>query len=407
MTPKRQISRRSVMGGSVALALTLLDDTGRARAEGEKPIRIGVLTDLNGTYADLSGAGSAEAIKMAAEEFNSVVLGRKIEVISADHQNKADVGAAIARRWFDTEGVDVIADFSNSSVGFAVQSLAKERGKILLVAAGSSDFTGKACIPTSSQWVYNSYTNGYALARVLTLQGKKTWYILSADYAFGHSFEADIMRAVKDNGGTVLGTARHPLGTSDFSSFLLSAQASGAQAIAFANAGTDTATAVKQSTEFGITGKQTIATPGLFITDIHSLGLSAAQGLRFVMSSYWSMDDRTKAWSNEFLKRRKTMPSMTHSGMYSAAQHYLKSVAAAGTTDGEKVAAKMRELPVDNVFTRGGSVRADGQMVHDLFFAEVKTPAQSSGEWDLFNILETIPRDRAFRPLDQSECPLR
>jgi len=372
----------------------------------EKPLRIGVLTDLSGAFADLAGYGSVEAIRMAAEEHGMHILNRKIEIISADHQNKADIGAAIARRWFDTEGVDVIADFSNSSVGFAVQELAKERGKIILLAAGSSDFTGKSCTPTSSQWVYNSYTNGYALARELTRQGLRSWYVVTADYAFGHSFEAEIKRAVVDNGGEVKGTARHPLGTSDFSSFLLAAQSSGAQVIALANAGADTVNAVKQAGEFGIAPKQVIATPALFNTDIRSLGLETAAGLRFITSSYPDMDDRTRRWSAEFLKRRGIMPSMTHAGMYSAAEHYLKSVEAAGTTDGRAVSKKMQELPVENIFTHQGRVRADGQMVHDLFFAQVKQPEESHGEWDLFKILYTIPASTAFRPLEDSECPL-
>lgn len=369
-------------------------------------LKIGVLTDLSGPYADLAGPGSVEGVRMAVEEMGSSVLGQKVEVLAADHQNKADIGAAIARKWFDTEGVDVIADFSNSSVGFAVQALAKERGKIILLAAGSSDFTGKSCTPTTSQWVYNSYTNGYSLARQLVHQGLKSWFILTADYAFGHSFEAEIAKAVKDNGGVVVGTARHPINTSDFSSFLLSAQASGASVIAFANAGADTINAVKQAKEFGISPKQVIATPALFNTDIKSLGLETAAGLRFVTSSYPDMDDRTKAWSQEFFKRRKMMPSMSHVGMYSATQHYLKSVVAAGTTDGVVVAAKMRELPVENVFTRSGQVRVDGQMVHDLFFAEVKTSKESTGPWDLFKITSTIPAAEAFRPLSESECPL-
>jgi branched-chain amino acid transport system substrate-binding protein len=251
----------------------------------EKPLKIGVFTDLSGPYADLAGPGSVEGVRMAVEEAGGSVIGRKIEVISADHQNKADIGAAIGRRWFDLEDVDVIADFSNSSVGFAVQSLAKDRGKIILLAAGSSDFTGKACTPTTSQWVYNSYTNGYGLARELTRQGLKSWYIITADYAFGHSFEAEIKKAVKDNGGIVLGAVRHPLGTSDFSSYLLTAQASGAQVIALANAGADTINTVKQAKEFGIQPKQVIATPALFNTDIKSLGLKMASGLRFVTSS--------------------------------------------------------------------------------------------------------------------------
>jgi branched-chain amino acid transport system substrate-binding protein len=388
-----------------AIGVLLALSFGAAQAD-EKAIKIGVLTDINGPYADLSGMGSVEAVRLAVEEVGGVVLGHKVEVLFADHQNKADIGAAIAAKWFDVDDVDVIADFSNSSVGFAVQTLANSRNRIILLSAGSSDFTGKLCSPITSQWVYNGYTNGYVLARELTRQGLKSWYIIAADYAFGHSFETEIRKAVADNGGIVLGSARHPINTSDFASYLLAAQASGAQVIAFANAGADTINAVKQAKEFNISPKQTIATPALFNTDIKSLGLNTSAGLKLITSAYIDFDERTKKWAQLFFERRKIMPSMAHVGMYSATQHYLKSVAAANTTDGRVVAAKMKELPVDNAFTRNGVLRTDGQMVHDLFLAEVKSPTESNGDWDQIKILSVIPPDQAFRPLTESECPL-
>jgi branched-chain amino acid transport system substrate-binding protein len=394
---------RSVASACAVALLVALSPA--AKAQDNKPLKIGVLTDMSGPFADLAGPGSVEGVRMAVEEIGGTVLGRPIEVVSADHQNKADIGAAIAHRWFDTEGVSAIMDFSNSAVGFAVLNIAKEQGKLIMLAAGSSDFTGKACADISTQWIYNSYTNGYALAREMTRQGSKSWFIITADYAFGHSFEAEIKKAVADNGGEVRGFVRHPLNTNDFSSYLLQAQASGAQVIAFANAGTDTINAVKQAKEFGISPRQIIATPALFNTDIKSMGLELARGLRFIVTAYPDQNDKTRKWSDEFFKRRKIMPSMTHSGLYAATQHYLKAVAAAGSIDGRAVAAKMHELPVDNIFIQG-QVRADGQVTRDLYFAEVKAPAESKSDWDLFKIVSTIPASLAYRPLSESECPL-
>ena len=392
------------LASSCAVAL-LLALSPHAQAQDNKPLKIGVLTDMSGPFADLSGPGSVESVRMAVEEIGGSVLGRPVEVVAADHQNKADIGAAVARRWFDTEGVSAIMDFSNSAVGFAVLNIAKDQGKLIMLGAGSSDFTGKACADISTQWVYNSYTNGYALAREMTRQGLKSWFIVTADYSFGHSFEAEIKKAVADNGGEVKGFVRHPLNTNDFSSFLLQAQASGAQAIAFANAGSDLINAVKQAKEFGISPRQILATPALFNTDIKGMGLELSRGLRFIVTSYPDQNDKTRKWSDEFFKRRKIMPSMTHSGLYAAAQHYLKAVAAARSIDSRAVAAKMRELPVDNIFMQG-QVRGDGQVIRDLYFAEVKAPSESMSDWDLFKIASTIPAANAYRPLSESECPL-
>jgi len=369
-------------------------------------VKIGILNDQSGLYADLAGLGSVEAAKMAIEEMGGTVAGKKIELVSGNHQNKADVGAVIARAWFDKDGVDMIADFSNSSVAFAVQGLAAERGKIAMIAAASSDFTGKSCTATSAQWVYNSYTNGYGLAKVLTEQGYNTWFLLTVDYAFGHAFASDMKAAIKAAGGTVVGEARHPLNASDMSSFLLQAQASKAKIIGLASAGADMTTAIKQAGEFGVTANQAPAAPAVFLTDIHGMGLKAAQGLRFITAFYWDRNERTREWAKRFYQRRKAMPTMTQAGVYSSVLHYLKAVKAANTNNAAEVMKKMRELPVDDMFAQNGRLREDGQMVHDMFLVEVKKPSESKVPWDYYKVLSTIPGDKIFKPLAQSDCPL-
>lgn len=369
-------------------------------------VKIGILNDQSGLYADLAGQGSVEAARMAIEEMGGSVAGKKIELVFGNHQNKADVGALIARGWFDKDGVDMIADFSNSSVGFAVQGLAAERGKIAMIAAASSDFTGKSCTATSAQWVYNSYTNGYGLAKVLTEQGYKSWFLLTVDYAFGHAFANDMKDAIKAAGGTIAGEARHPLNASDMSSFLLQAQASKASIIGLASAGADMTTAIKQAGEFGVTAKQALAAPAVFITDIHGMGLRAAQGLRFITAFYWDRNEQTRAWSQKFFQRRKAMPTMTQAGVYSSVLHYLKAVKAANTDNAAAVMKKMRELPVNDMFAQNGHLREDGQMVHDMFLVEVKKPSESKGAWDYYKVIATIPGDKIFKPLAQSDCPL-
>jgi branched-chain amino acid transport system substrate-binding protein len=392
--------------GLAGLALHGPAQSSSARAATSEDIKIGVLTDMSGPYADLAGQGSVEAARMAIDEFGGKVRGRKIELVYGDHQNKPDIGASIARQWFDADHVDMIVDFSNSAVALAVQSLAKERNRIALITAASSDFTGKDCSPTSAQWVYNSYTNGYGLARAVTRQGLDTWFLITVDYAFGHAFAADISAAVKANGGKVLGEVRHPLNTADFSSFLLQAQSSGAKVVALANAGTDMINAVKQAAEFGVSEKQTLVAPIVFITDIHSMGLQIAHGLRFMTGFYWDLDDRSRAWSKRFFERRKVMPTMTQAGVYSAVLHYLRAIDAIGTSDALAVMAEMRKLPVEDAFSRHGRLREDGQMVHDMYLVEVKKPAESKGPWDYYKLLATIPADEAFRPLAGSACPL-
>ncbi|WP_375781227.1 ABC transporter substrate-binding protein [Bradyrhizobium sp. ma5] len=374
-------------------------------AMSDNVIRIGVLNDRSGAYADLGGEGSVIAAKMAAEEFGNSIGGVPIEIVSADHQNKPDIGLGIVRRWFDTEKVDAVADISNSGVGFAVTALAKERNKIVLNASASSDFTGKACTRTSFQWVYTSYTNGYGLARALTAQKLDSWFLITVDYSFGHAFAADMRRAVESGGGKVIGEVRHPLNTADFSSVLLQAQASGAKVIALANAGADMTNSVKQAAEFGITRGQALVAPTVFLTDVDAMGLAAAQNLQFVTAYYWDRDAESRAWANRFFEKVGRMPTMTQAGVYSAVRHYLRAVQAANSDDGLAVAAKIRELPVTDAFARG-MVRTDGQFVHDMYLARVKTPAASSRRWDYYDIVATIPAEQAFRPLGEGGCEL-
>ncbi|MGA2943610.1 MAG: ABC transporter substrate-binding protein [Xanthobacteraceae bacterium] len=372
----------------------------------DQPVKIGVLNDQSGIYADLAGPGSVEAARMAIEDFGGQALGKPVELVAADHQNKADIGASIVRSWYDQDGVDMTVDFSNSSVALAVQAMTKDKQKVTLITAASSAITGKACTPNSAQWVYNSHSNGYSLARVLTERGLKSWFLVTVDYAFGHAFAADIRKAVTDSGGTILGEVRHPLNTADMSSFLLQAQASKAQAVAFASAGTDMTTAIKQAGEFGIAQQTALVAPIVFITDVHAMGLKAAQGLQFVTAFYWDRDDESRAWSKRFFERRKVMPTMTQAGVYSAVLHYLKAVAAAKTKNADAVMAKMRALPVNDPFTHNGLLREDGQMMHDMFLVEVKKPGESKGPWDYYKILETIPAAKLFQPLADSDCPL-
>jgi len=375
---------------------------------GPDAIKIGVLNDLSGVYADLGGPGSVAAAEIAIEEFGPSVIGKPIKVLSGDHQNKPDIGAQLARRWFDVDNVDMVIDFPNSGVALAVQEIARTKKKIAIYStAATMDLTGKACSPTGFQWTYDNYSNAVDVARTLVKQGYDTWYFITVDYAFGLSLEAEASTAVKAAGGKVLGSARHPLNTPDFSSFLLQAQGSKAKVIAFANAGGDTVNAVKQANEFQIVrGGQTIVTPVTFLTDVHSLGLSVAQGLTFVTGYYWDLDEHTRAFAEKFYKRRNAMPTMAQAGVYSGVLHYLKAVAAAGTDDALAVAAKMRELPVRDSFTQTGKVREDGRMVHDMYLVQVKKPEQSKAPWDYYRVLATIPAAEAFKPLSESNCPL-
>jgi branched-chain amino acid transport system substrate-binding protein len=388
-------------------ALTSFSITSQAQtAISGDVIKIGILTDMSGPYADFAGRGSVEAAQMAIDEVGGLVLGKKVELVFADHQNKADIGAGIARAWFDNEGVDVIADFSNSSVGLAVQAIAKDKNRIVLVAAASSAFTGKSCNATTAQWIYNSYTNGHGLAQILTKRGNESWYLLTVDYAFGHAFAADIRKSVETSGGKVVGEVKFPLNTADMSSFLLQAQSSHAKVIAIIAAGNDLMNAVKQSSDFQITKEQKIVTPITFITDVHGMGLSAAQGLQFVTAFYWDRDEQSRAWSKKFFERRKVMPTMVHAGVYSSVRHYLKAVEAAKTDEAAAVMEKMRALPIQDAFAANGRLREDGQMVHDMYLVQVKAEADSKAPWDYYQVIQTIPGTEVFQPISESECPV-
>lgn len=391
---------------AAAMSLGTLPAAAEIPAQG---VKIGLLTDMSGVYADLTGPGSIEALKMAIEDFGGTVDGKPITFVVADGQNKPDVGAAVARRWIDEDKVDVIAEVPNTAIALAVQEITRDRKKVLLnTGAGSTVFTNKACSPTSFQWVYDSYAMANGTARSVVAEGGKNWFFITADYAFGKSLESDASEVILANGGKVVGQVRHPLNNPDFSSFLLQAQASGADVIALANGGADTINAIKQASEFGVgTGKQRLAAMVFFITDIHALGLERAKGLLMTTAFYWDMDEETRAWSQRWAQRMNgRRPTSLQAGLYSATLHYLKAVKAANSTDGEVVAAKMREMPVKDMFARNASIRPDGRMIHDMYLAQVKSPAESKGPWDYMKILRTIPAADAFRPLSRSECPL-
>jgi branched-chain amino acid transport system substrate-binding protein len=374
----------------------------------DDPVRIGVLNDQSGLYADLGGPGSVVAARMAVEDFGGSVLGKPVEIVVADHQNKADIGAAIARRWFDAEKVDMAIGFDNSSVALAVERLAAEHNRIAIAGAvGSTAFTGKACTPTEASWLYDSYALTTSLARSVVAEGRDTWFFVTVDYAFGHSLEADATAAVLAAGGKVLGGVRHPLNTADFSSYLLQAQASGAKVVALANGGGDMINAIKQAREFGLTRDgQTVVSLLVFISDVHSMGLQTAQGLKFATAFYWDRDEQSRAWSKRFLARHGKMPTMAQAGVYSAIRHYLKAIDAAGTDEAKAVMAKMREIPVNDFYAKNAHLREDGRLVHDMYFAEVKKPSESKEPWDDYNILGTIPGATAFRSLADGGCPL-
>lgn len=371
-------------------------------------VRIGVLNDQSNVYADLGGPGSVIAARMAIEDVGGKVLGKPIDILVADHQSKADVGASIARQWFDADKVDMVIGFDNSSVALAVEQVAFQTNRIAIAGAiGTTAFTGKACTPNEAAWVYDAYALTNTLARSVVRRGENTWFFITVDYSLGYSLEADATSAVVASGGKVLGSVRHPLNTADFSSYLLQAQASGAKVVALANAGGDMTNAIKQANEFGLThAGQTVVSLLTFITDVNSVGLKAAQGLSFVTAFYWDRDDESRAWSKRFFERHKRMPTMAQAAVYSAIRHYLHAIDAAGTDEAKAVMAKMREIPVNDFYAKNGRVREDGRMVHDMYFVQVKTPEESTGPWDYYKILSTIPSNQAFRPLDESGCPL-
>jgi branched-chain amino acid transport system substrate-binding protein len=390
-----------------ALAIMGLSSSAARAQISDDVVRIGVINDQSSLYADAGGHGSVIAAQMAVEDAGGKVLGKPVDVVFADHQNKADIAVNIARQWFDVGKVDLAIGFDNSAVALAVEKLAADKDRIAIAGAvGSTAFTGKQCTPNEASWIYDSYALTTSVAKALVAEGHDTWFFITVDYAFGYSLEADASAAVKAAGGKVLGSVRHPLNTSDFSSYLLQAQASGAKVVALADSGGDMINATKQANEFGITRNQSLASMLVFITDVHSMELKVAQGLRLVTAFYWDRDDETRAWSKRFFERQHAMPTQTQASTYSAIRHYLKSVEAAGTDEAKAVMAKMREIPVNDFFAHNGHLRQDGRLVHDMYFAQVKTPAESTGPWDYYKILATIPGDQAFRPMSEGGCPL-
>ena len=384
---------------------------GSAQAD-DKVVKIGVLNDMSSLYADIGGPNSVTAIKMAVEDSGLLAKGWKIDVLSGDHQNKPDVGVNIARQWIDTEKVDAIADTPNSGVALAVNNLVKEKNAILLNSgAATADLTGKACTPNTVSYTYDTYMLANGTGKALTKAGGDSWFFLTADYAFGAALERDTGAVVKANGGKVLGGVKHPLNTSDFSSFLLQAQSSKAKVIGLANAGGDTTNAIKQASEFGIVqGGQKLAALLLFVTDVHALGLKVAQGLTFTESFYWDLNDQTRAWSKRFMEAspKHAMPSMTVAGNYAAVLHYLKALEALGGNphDGAKVVAKMKEIPTDDPLFGKGPLRVDGRRIIPAYLFEVKKPEESKYPWDYYKLVATIAPDDAAKPLEASDCPL-
>jgi branched-chain amino acid transport system substrate-binding protein len=396
------------LAGTLAFAAAALLGTA-AQAE-DITVKIGVMSDMSGLYADLGGPGSVVAAKMAVADFNPAAHGLKVELVNADMQNKPDVGANIARQWFDVDHVDMIVDVPNSGVALAVNEVAREKNKVFLVSgAASSDLTGPKCSPDTVHWTYDTWMLANGTGKALVKTGGDTWFFLTSDYAFGHALERDTTAVVLANGGRVLGAVAHPLNTSDFSSFLLQAQASHAKIIGLANAGGDTINAIKQGAEFGITaGGQQFAGLLVFISDVNSLGLKTAQGLVLTATWYWDMSDANRAWTKRWqVERPGKFPTMVQAGVYSAVTHYLKAVAALkSTTDGKAVVAKMKEMPTDDPLFGRGSIRADGRNIHPAYLFEVKKPEESKYPGDVYKVRATIPAEEAFRPLKDGGCPM-
>ena len=396
--------------GSVAMALAIAFPAVPVRADfSGGAVKIGVLTDMTGPFGDMGGRGSVVAAQMAVEDcLRAECKEMHIEVVSADHQNKTDVALNKVREWFDRDGVDAVADITNSAVSLAVQNLAKQENRVALLSGpATTRLTGDECSPVGFHWMFDTYSLAVGPVRAITKMGGKSWYFVTVDYAFGHSMEKDATAALLQNHGTVLGAVRHPLNATDFGSFLLSAQGSKAQVIALANGGRDTVNTIKAAAEFGILGsKQQVAPLLMFLSDVKSLGLNTAQGLAYVEGFYWDLDDATRKWSAAFQQRHKAKPTMVQAGVYSSVLHYLKAAAAAHSDDAKVVAHKMREIPIQDAVMRNASIRPDGRVVHDMYLLRVKKPSESSGEWDLCWVVATIPGEEAFLPLSQSTCPL-
>ena len=401
-------SRYSSLGGALfgaLLAATAL--TAPAVAQDQKPLKIGVITDLNSVYSDIGGKGNVEATKMAIEDFGGQMFGKPIEMVSAD-ATKADVAVTFARKWWESEGVDTIIDMPTSATALAVMEISKQLEKLLIVTdAASSDITGKSCSPYTVHWTYDTYSNAQTVGKAIVKQGGDSWFFVTVDYAFGHAIEKDVSGVVTGAGGKVVGQVRHPLNSPDFSSYLLQAQQSKAKIIGMANGGGDTINLIKQAGEFGIVaGGQKLAGIVMFISDIHSLGLKTAQGLTITEGYYWDKDDLSREFGKKFFARMNRMPTMNQASTYSATMHYLKAVKAAGTRDTKAVLAKMRETPVKDYFTQNGKLREDGRMVHSMLLLEVKKPEESKYPWDYYKVLAELPGDEVFRPMKDGGCPL-
>jgi len=401
----------AVTRSALALAIASTLAAGAAQAQmSDNVIKIGVLSDMSSLYTDLAGAGSVAAARMAVEDSGIEKRGIKVEIVSADHQNKPDIGSAVARQWYDADKVDVIVDVPNSGVALAVNQITKDKNKVFLaVGPGTSDLTGKACTPNTVHWSYDTWMLANGTGTAMTKQGGDTWFFITADYAFGQALERDTTQAVQKAGGKVLGSVKVPLNNQDFSSFLLQAQSSKAKVIGLANAGGDTTNSIKQAAEFGIVkGGQNLAGLLVFLTDVHSLGLNNAQGLILTETFYWDMNDQTRAFSKRFTELDKGIhPTMVHAGVYASLLHYFKAVEALKSdADGAKVVAKMKEIPTDDPLFGKGTIRVDGRKIHPAYLAEVKKPSESKAPWDYYKIRATIPADQAFRPLADGGCPL-
>ncbi|MGA0569976.1 ABC transporter substrate-binding protein [Variovorax sp. VNK109] len=378
-----------------------------ASAVSDGVVKLGVLTDLSGPFSDFAGNGSIAAVRMAVADFGGKVLGRPVEVVYADHQNKTDVGANIAREWYDTSKVDAIFDISNSGVALAVMNVTRDKNKVVVLGGVSTTrVTTDSCTPNSIQYVYDANALSNVVGKALLSQGADSWYFITVDFAFGHGLEKTTADVVKASGGTVVGAVRHPLNTTDFSSYLLRAQSSGAKVIALANSGTDTTNAIKGASEFGLgtSGKQRVASLLTFISDVHAMGLPQAQGIQLTEAFYWDANEESRKWARRFFEANKRMPTMVHAGMYSAAMHYLKSIQSAGGDGATAVMAKMKSTPVNDFFARNGTIRADGLHVHDMYLMDVKKPADSKYPWDYYNIKATVKAEQAFSPMVAGAC---
>jgi branched-chain amino acid transport system substrate-binding protein len=392
---------------TTAIATTLMAGAAQAQISDDM-VKIGYLADMSGTYRDIAGPNGLIALEMAVADFGGQVNGKKIEIVSADDRNSPDVASSTARRWVENDNVDMIAGLVASSVSIAVSDILEESGKLGIVSgSAASSITNEHCTPNHIHYVYDTYPLANGTASAIVKEGGKTWFILTADYAFGHALEADVTKVVEANGGEVIGTIRHPFPTPDFSSFILQAQGSGADVVALANAGADTTNAITTAGEFGLTQSgQTLAALLLFLTDVHALGAETAQGIQLTTGWYWDMNADARAWSDRFMEETGVRPTMIHAGIYSSTTQYLNAIKATGSDEAQAVRKQMMNTPINDMFATNGRIREDGRMVHDMYLAQVKTPAESTNEWDLYDIVRTIPAEEAFRPLSESQCPL-